>query len=299
MESKYIDLLSDLGFKKIFGKEGVSEEFLIDFLNELFHDDPELRNIVSIRYKNGEKSPNHVEEKASHYDIFCETDTGHRFIVEMQKQNKLHFRDRVTYYMSRDIVEQGIGARTSGGWNYDLIPVVGVFLTAFFVEGLDKKLVVHGRFVDPSTGKTVLDKMRCVFIQLSAFNKSADECESGFDKWIYVLKNMEKLQDIPFATYKNRIFERVAATSRVATLSEAERMQYDRELKWVRDYNAEMEYARHIGEQKGIAEGRAEGIAEGRAETSLEIARRMKESGMTVEQIAEFTGLPVEKVKAL
>ena len=55
------------------------------------------------------------------------------------------------------------------------------------------------------------------------------------------------------------------------------------------------------GLEKGLAEGRekglAEGRAEGRAEAQLEMARKMLAAGMSVEQIAEFTGLSVEELQ--
>ena len=68
----------------------------------------------------------------------------------------------------------------------------------------------------------------------------------------------------------------------------------------------EIEYAlmtsRLIGEldwRTDMAEAKREGIKEGRAETSLEIARKMKEMGETVEKIQIFTGLSTETINQL
>lgn len=49
----------------------------------------------------------------------------------------------------------------------------------------------------------------------------------------------------------------------------------------------------------GRAEGRAEGIAEGRAECSLEIANQLKAMGLSPEQIAQATHLPIEEILKL
>lgn len=49
----------------------------------------------------------------------------------------------------------------------------------------------------------------------------------------------------------------------------------------------------------GRAEGRAEGIAEGRAECSLEIANQLKAMGLSLEQIAQATHLPIEEISKL
>ena len=56
--AKLTNPLIDTIFKIIFGKEGVSEEFLIDFLNQIFVDDPEFDEIVSVRYGNPERIEN-------------------------------------------------------------------------------------------------------------------------------------------------------------------------------------------------------------------------------------------------
>ena len=280
MGSKYIDLLSDFGFKKVFGKENCSEEFLIDFLNAIFRDDPMHNDIVTVKYKNVEKSPEHTDDKSIRYDLYCETNTGHRFIVEMQKRNKYNFKDRVTYYLAREIVEQGIRAKDRTEWNYEYLPIVGVFITNFFVDGIDRDLLVRGKMLNPDTGNVVLEKMSCVFLQLAAFNKSAEECETGFEKWAYVLKNMEKLHEMPFKTYKNHIFERLGELSKVSNLSERERNQYNDYLKWARDYNAELRYERGEGEARGRAEGFAEGEARGRAEAMAEVERKLRAAGI-------------------
>ena len=45
-------------------------------------------------------------------------------------------------------------------------------------------------------------------------------------------------------------------------------------------------------------QGHDEGLAQGHAEAQAEIARKMLESGMSVEQIARFTGLTPEEIAA-
>jgi predicted transposase/invertase (TIGR01784 family) len=53
------------------------------------------------------------------------------------------------------------------------------------------------------------------------------------------------------------------------------------------------------GLAKGIAKGLAKGIAKGIAENKLEIARKMKEMGDSVERIHTITGLPPETIQNL
>ena len=61
----------------------------------------------------------------------------------------------------------------------------------------------------------------------------------------------------------------------------------------------EREEGRAEGRAEGLAEGRAEGLAEGRAEEKLSIAKKLLIKGMTVDFIAETTGLSIEDIQKI
>ncbi|MDE7160074.1 MAG: PD-(D/E)XK nuclease family transposase [Muribaculaceae bacterium] len=347
--SIFVDPFLDTGFKRIFGTEDVSNDILCAFLNALFADDPVLSNIVSVHYRPTERTRVWNGGKSIAYDVHCETSTGHRFIIEMQANDQVYFLQRAFYYVARAVADQGYkgkqdpeGVDWAGDaavvsepepetyWNYDVIPVVGVFLSDFLIEGLPRKAVTRCRFVDEQGHVPVGDYMRMVFIQMPAFRKRKDECDTPLDQWIYNLKYMPGMQTMAF-TSDQAIFRRLASVASLTQLSPAERREYDYELKKTRDYYAEMATARLRGEEQGRAEGlekglaeglaeglekglaeglaeglekgrvkgRAEGIAEGRLGQSLEIARNLIAMGMTDEAISAATNLPVKDVKAL
>ncbi|MGL5032256.1 MAG: Rpn family recombination-promoting nuclease/putative transposase, partial [Microcystaceae cyanobacterium] len=50
---------------------------------------------------------------------------------------------------------------------------------------------------------------------------------------------------------------------------------------------------------EGQTKGKAEGKAEGKTEATLQIARNMLRSGMTIEAISELTGLAIEQIQQL
>lgn len=114
---------------------------------------------------------------------------------------------------------------------------------------------------------------------------------------------MEKLQEIPFETYKNEIFRRLGEISKVANLSERERLQYNDYLKWTRDYRSELDYERSEGiaqgRAEGIVQGRAEGILEGRIEEKRELVANFKALGVDLDTISKATGLSIEEIKAV
>ena len=137
-------------------------------------------------------------------------------------------------------------------------------------------------------------------MQLPLFNKDADECENEFERWIFVLKNMETLTRLPWAA-QNVVFKKLEDIADVAALSRQERMKYDEGLRKYRDTISVLQGAREDGYAEayaeGYAKGYAEGYAEGRKQEALTIAKKLKAMGMTVEEITEATGLLEEDLK--
>ena len=140
--------------------------------------------------------------------------------------------------------------------------------------------------------------MRYIFLELPSFKKEESECETDFERWIYVLKNMETLQRLPFKA-RNAVFKKLEEIVDIASMSKEERMKYDESIKVYRDQLAVMEFERN----KGLVEGRAEGLAEGRAEGLSEgkesVARNLKRMGMDVETIVKATGLDPDVIEGL
>ena len=130
------------------------------------------------------------------------------------------------------------------------------------------------------------DKMRLTLLQLPCFTKEIDECETIFEKIIYVLKHMEILQRMPFLA-QSAVFKRLSEIADVASLTKEERRQYDEDLKHYRDTIAVMHGQFLEGETKG------------RAETNIANALKMKVKGYPIEDIAEITGLTADEIAAL
>ncbi|RYE27184.1 MAG: Rpn family recombination-promoting nuclease/putative transposase, partial [Sphingobacteriaceae bacterium] len=112
MRAKYINPFTDFGFKKIFGEEA-SKPLLIDFLNALL---PIQHKIANLSFKNTEQLGQTDLDRKAIYDIYCETDKGEKFIVELQKAKQNYFIERTVYYSTFPIREQA----EKGEWNYNL-----------------------------------------------------------------------------------------------------------------------------------------------------------------------------------
>lgn len=224
------------------------------------------------------------------YDILCETDSKEKIIVEMQNREHPNFKERMLYYASEAIVRQG---EKGTAWNYEITAVYMVAFTNFMLTGYEGRLRIDAGLVDMQQGCLFSDKLRLIYLQMPCFTKEMDECENHFERWIYILKNMEILERMPWAA-QNAVFRRLAEVAEVSALSKEERIKYDRALKRYRDM-----YNTITGAE---AKGRAEGEAKGRAEGEEKIrnnARTMKADGMAPELIAKYTGLTVEEIERL
>lgn len=68
---------------------------------------------------------------------------------------------------------------------------------------------------------------------------------------------------------------------------------------FLRDVDAKMYVAREEGKKEGKEEGRKEGKEEGKKQKQLEIAKKMKEENMDIEQISRITSLTIEEIEEL
>ena len=144
--------------------------------------------------------------------------------------------------------------------------------------------------------------------------KEENECENDFERWIYVLKNMETLHRLPFKARK-AVFEKLEQIVDIAALSKEERQKYDESIKVYRDSMAVLEYAKQDGMAKGMAKGFAQGIEQGieqgmkqgieqgieqgKKSERLQNARKMIEKGIPPTDIADITGLSLEEISRL
>ena len=295
MMAKFINPFTDVGFKRIFGQE-INKDLLIDFLNALLQGE---RQVQDIHFLDKELLPEFEKDRGLIYDIYCTDARGEQFIVEMQNKEHVNFRERTLYYLSQAVARQG---ERGADWKFELKAVYGVFFLNFRLTNLPRKLRTDIVLSDRDTHELFTDKMRFIFLELPSFTKEESECETDFERWIYVLKNMETLQRLPFKA-RNAVFQKLEQIVDIAAMSKEDRMKYDESIKVYRDQLAVMEFERQKGMAEGMAKGMekgmAEGIAKGAHDKQLEIARNLRQMGLSAESIIRVTGLDADVVATL
>ena len=229
------------------------------------------------------------EDRKAIFDLHCENEKGEKFIVEMQKTKQNFFKDRALYYSTFPIVEQAI----SGDWNYELKAVYTVAILDFvFDEDKDDpdKYRYDVMLTDIDTHKIFYKKLMFTYLEMPKFNKKVEELENRFEKWMYVLKNLKRLDSLP-EKLRERIFEKMFAVAEISKLSKEDYQQYIVSLNAYRDFKNSIDTARD--------EGLAEGIEKGEKLKTIEIAKNAKILGLSLEQIQKLTYLTREEIEKL
>jgi len=310
---RYINPFTDFGFKKLFGEEP-NKDLLIDFVNQLLKDQNiEIKDLTLKR--NEHLGATDLDRKVV-LDLYCENERGEKFIVEMQKAKQSFFKDRTLFYSTFPIQEQAL---KGSDWNYELKAVYAIAVLDFEFEPHEKnrKVVTIAKLTDTESCKVFYDKLTFIYVQMPIFNKSADELESRLDKWLYVLKNLEKFERIP-EKIKDKIFEKVFKLAEFQKLTKSERDAYEDSLKYYRDLKNSLDTAFDEGKAEAEKEllpkiEEAERKIE-EAEQKIEDERRQKEEaqnklcsgvkkmfarGISVREIAEDLGLSENEVSRI
>lgn len=289
--AKFINPFTDFGFKKLFGEEA-SKPFLMDFLNSML---PAHHQIMHLTLKNNEQLGFNEFDRKAIYDIYCESVTGEKFIVELQRAKQEFFKDRTLFYSTFPIAEQA----QRGDWEYKLNAVYCINILNFlFDEHKSNDEVIYTVQLKDQNNAVFYDKLTLIYLQMPNFNKSENELVTDLDKWLFFIKNLDDLQSIP-QIFKDSIIEQAFETANIATFDKNERNTYEQSLKKYRDWYSIQQTAKREGRAEGLAEGRAEGLVEGKLETQKAIVQNLLKLNMSVELICQATGLTTEQISQL
>lgn len=280
---KYINPFTDYGFKRLFGEEP-SKELLLDFLNELLKQ--EQGKIINMTYLNADRLGSSMEDRRAVFDLYCENEQGEKFIVELQKTKQKFFKDRTVYYSTFPIREQ---AQRGSDWDFELKAVYTVAILDFVFDedkAEKEKYRYDVKLTDIETCKVFYDKLTFIYLEMPKFSKPVHALVSRFDKWLYILRNLNKLDRIP-EELREGIFSKLFEVAEIARFSPQEVQAYEDSLKIYRDLKNSLDTAREEGREKGrLEEKRATVLNSYRAGLSIDVIASITElSTLEIEQI--------------
>ena len=274
IEGRYISLLTDFGFIRIFGTKP-NKDLLINFLNSLFDG---FQVIKDVKYLNSEHVGDVFAERKPIFDVYCENEKGEKFIVEMQNASIFPIREQ---------------APKGADWNFKLDHVYTVALLNFDLseEAFDKDDINHDvGLLDKKTHKVFNDKLSFKYVEIAKFDKTEDELVTLYDKWLYVLKNLSRLDERP-AALKEKVFTKLFEEAEIAKFTPTELKEYEDSLKAYRDIKNSIDTA--------LEKGREEGRAESKNLKVIQIAKKMLAAGMDIDTIINMTDLSKSEIEKL
>lgn len=136
--------------------------------------------------------------------------------------------------------------------------------------------------LDKQTHRVFNDKLTFKYVEISKFNKRIEELKTNYDKWLFVLQNLSRLDRQP-EYLQTAVFNRLFAEAEIAKFTRAELREYEDSLKAYRDIKNSLDSA----EEKG------------KKDKAIEIAKNLLEMGMSIDNIMKETGLSQEEIAKL
>lgn len=291
---KYVNPLTDFGFKKLFG-EDANKDLLLDFISELLRGEQD--GIKDISYLRSEPPGVTDLDRCCIFDLVCENEQGVKFLIELQKPGKRLFGDKALYYAAFPILEpiKLFGRSTE----ISAVYTVAVLDFAFDGDQCDPDKYRHNLiFNDKDTGKNFYGKHTFICLEIPKFNKSIDDLKTQSDKWMYLIKNLNKLNSRP-EIFSGAVFDRLFQVAETAKLSCDQATEYVESRKTARESTYPVDSAM----AEGIAIGKAQGIIEGMKRGAFEKAKDASivclKKGMAAKDISKITGLSVTALEEI
>ncbi len=306
---RYIDPLSDFGFKHLFGREE-SKPALVHFLNSLL---PPERQIAGVDFIPTEMTGSLPIDRTVFVDLHCRAIDGTTFILEIQRRHQDHFRDRSLLYVARTLSRDAL----RGDWDYRFEPIVLVALLEFeSKEESDNPHYLTEARLFTTEGVLFSDTVTIIHVELPKFGKSLEELTSPLDHWLYLNKHLSTMEKIP-AQFSGRVFTDWITDAEYAQLTPTDQRNYDRYWMARNDRQNQDAYAKRVataeglkqgleqgleqglkqGLEQGLERGREQGLERGHVEERMNLIRTFARNGMSPQQIAELPSFSVEEVE--
>lgn len=272
---RYVDLLSNSGFKAVFGDRN-NNDVVMSVINMLL---PEGKQVKEIEYAPTEHQGQQEDNKEFRYDFMCRGVDGSFFIVEVQNNPEEFWFKRCVSYASRVYDRQN-----RRGEEYDVPPVYLIGLMGIDVKHVNTELwreryVSEYTFREKLTNESLDDTIFIIFAELRRFRKQLCECVNDLEKMLFIIKNGWRLENQP-QELQDEIFTRLFSACDIPRFDEAKRIQYEKDMFDERRYNGEIAAARE----------------EGREEGKLTAARNLLKLGVDLQTIVQATGLTPNEI---
>ncbi|WP_353274221.1 Rpn family recombination-promoting nuclease/putative transposase [Wolbachia endosymbiont (group B) of Hofmannophila pseudospretella] len=273
--SKFLDPKNDISFKRIFGTEK-NKDILIHFLND----------ILGFTGKSTIQDPDIASKKQSIVDVLCRDENGLQVIVEMQVAKTKGFEKRAQYYAAKAYSRQA----DKGDQYHDLKEIIFIAIADCILFPDKSEYKSKHTIRDEDTNEHDLKDFYFIFIELPKFPKTKeDQLSSIVEKWVYFFRYADETseEELERIIGSDLIIKRAYEELNRFNWSEKEFIAYEQEIKRIRD------------EQAVLAQKLDDAKQEGRQEEKIEVAKNSLKAGVSIDVIAQITGLSHSEISQL
>ena len=299
---RFANILFDETFKIVVGAPG-NEPLLIRLIETLIPG-------KKIRFLERLDKENHglvISDKNTTFDLFCTSEAGEQFIVEMQFAEQETYHERMLFYATYPLRAQmdariraveRLSGITRDRMDYRLHPVYVLSMLNFSLphegdEALEEGLVSRFSIRNDGNGEIMTDALHFIYLELGRLGRKKGEealCRTPLERLAYSLKYMHMLDERPNG-FDDDLQQMLFTATELAGMTQEQRQEYDKTMTTKIDIIEQQETARKRGLEEGMEKGRLEGL--------LDVAGKMRAEGLPAELICRITGLSAEQLKAL
>ncbi len=342
----YIDPRTDTGFKNLFASKDAIKDF-VDGILRLKGDD----KIKDLKYSFDEAIRFMVpKERKISLDAFATTGSKRFLNIEMQKADHGFFIDRTVLYKAFLIIRgkqemeeteefKALTKEEKEGKRYEIPECISIWICNFELPQtmgnyIDEWAIYSKESLNKGKTETIFPKNKYIMVNLTRFNKTADEVKDPVDVWLYVLKHAHEGKPLP--DFGNDIVNEALNRIKIENLDKTTLTEAEREMTTKEELACCFAYAKIKGEEegrkvglekglkeglekglekglkegleKGLEKGRREGLEEARKESDekvrkakFEMVDAMLANDIPIEKIAVISGVPqgeIEKRRA-
>lgn len=304
--AKYLDPKVDLTFKKIFGEHS---DLVISLLNALLPLE-EDEKIVTIEYLPSEIVPDDPLHKDSIVDVRCKDQKDRQFIVEMQMIWSPDYNQRVLFNTAKTYVRQ-----LPRGREYSVLkPVYSLNLLNDTMESNVPEYYHHYQLSHDKYADKHLSGLEIVFVELPKFKPQTVAEKKMQVLWLRFLTEInEDTTDVPVELLENAEVKQALEIVEESAFTPQQLAQYEGFQDWIRRKRYQdlreaqyMEMKEKLGNMEEVMGNMKEKMGNMKEENTklksekFEMVRKLRAMNvMTIEQIAEATGLSAEEINGL
>ena len=281
----------DSVFQVLFGEVGsefITKELLEAILGEEISDVDLSNNPVLRRF--------YPEDKMGMLDVLVRFNNNTTCNIEMQMVNTGEITERVLFYWAKTFTRN-----VKKGQSYHNLErtIMIIILNEEIPKLKDLGFITKHKISETQSKMILTDLLEIVIIEIPKIykNKAKKDKRKLLD-WLYFLENPESKEVVKIMENNEGVKK---AKEKLEEISNDPKMQ--RIADWKEKYILEMNTTKTDGYNEGLEQGQKLGLEQGQKLGEInekkEIAKKLKQKNITLEEISEITGLSIEEIKKL